>query len=101
MKMLGIVGGIGPESTIEYHRQLVAEFRRRVSDCSYPPLLIDSIDVNRLLRLAAAPDRRDLVGYLLVSVSRLARTGADFALMAGNTPHLVFAGLGKGCLWIS
>jgi aspartate racemase len=90
MKMLGIVGGIGPESTIEYYRQLVAGFRRRISDGSYPPLLIDSIDVNRLLRLAAAPERRDLAGYLLESVARLARAGADFALMAANTPHLVF-----------
>src|SRR5579864_1262014 len=90
MKMLGIVGGIGPESTIEYYRQLVAGFRRRISDGSYPSLVIDSIDVNRLLRLAAAPERRDFVGYLLESVSRLARAGADFALMAANTPHLVF-----------
>ena len=90
MKMLGIVGGIGPESTIEYYRQLVAGFRRRISDGSYPPLLIDSIDLNRLLGLAAAPKRRDLVGYLLESISRLARAGADFALMAANTPHLVF-----------
>jgi len=90
MKMLGIVGGIGPESTIEYYRQLVAGFRQRVSDVSSPPLLIDSIDVSRVLRLAAAPERRDLVGYLLESVSRLARAGADFALMAANTPHLVF-----------
>lgn len=90
MKMLGIVGGIGPESTIEYYRQLVAGFRRRISDGSYPPLLIDNIDLNRLLGLAAAPQRRDLVGYLLESISRLARAGADFALMAANTPHLVF-----------
>jgi len=90
MRTLGIVGGIGPQSTIEYYRLLVAEFRERTRDDSYPSLLIDSIDVNRLLMLAGRPDRRGLVEYLLQSVSRLARAGADFALLAANTPHLVF-----------
>lgn len=90
MKMLGIVGGIGPESTIAYYRQLVAGFRQRVAGGGYPPLLIDSIDVNRLLLLASAPERRDLVTYLLESISRLARAGADFTLLAANVPHLVF-----------
>ena len=90
MRTLGIVGGIGPESTIEYYRQLVAGFRERSPDDSYPSLLIDSIDVNHLLMLAGRPDRRDLLEYLLRSVSRLARAGADFTLLAANTPHLVF-----------
>lgn len=90
MRTLGIVGGIGPESTIEYYRQLVAGFRKRTRDDHYPSLLIDSIDVDRLLILAGRPDRRDLLEYLLRSLSRLGRAGADFALLAANTPHLVF-----------
>jgi aspartate racemase len=88
MKTLGIVGGIGPESTIEYYRQLIAGFRERASGESYPCLMIDSLDVNRLLFLAAKPERRELIEYLLESLSRLA--GADFALLAANTPHVVF-----------
>ncbi|HET9406281.1 MAG TPA: amino acid racemase [Candidatus Sulfotelmatobacter sp.] len=93
MKTLGIVGGIGPESTIEYYRQLMAGYRKRTSDDTYPRLLIDSIDVNRLLFLAAQPERQALVDYLLESVSRLARAGVDLALLAANTPHLVFGQL--------
>jgi aspartate racemase len=90
MKTLGIVGGIGPESTIAYYRQLVAGFRDRTAGVGYPRLVIDSIDVDRLLLLAAKPERAALVEYLLESVSRLARAGADFALLAANTAHLVF-----------
>ena len=93
MRTLGIVGGIGPESTIEYYRQLVVGYRERVSDDSHPHLLIDSIDVNRLLHLAATPRRQGLVEYLSESLSRLARAGADFALLAANTPHIVFGEL--------
>lgn len=63
MKTLGVVGGMVPESTIEYYRLLVSGYRDRASNGSYPPLLINSIDVNRVLRLAAAPSNEPLVEY--------------------------------------
>jgi aspartate racemase len=90
MKTLGIVGGLGPESTIEYYRFLIGGYRERVSDGSYPPLLIHSIDVGRVLSLAAQRKLDDLAEYLLSSLQRLQSAGADFAIMAANTPHLVF-----------
>ena len=37
MKTLGIVGGIGPESTIEYYRFILDGYRARVTDGSAPP----------------------------------------------------------------
>ena len=37
MKTAGIVGGIGPESTIEYYRGIVRLYRERNPDGSYPP----------------------------------------------------------------
>jgi aspartate racemase len=90
MKTLGIVGGLGPESTIEYYRQLIAGYRDRIHDGSYPPLLIDSIDVNKLLALAAKQKLKELVEYLLSSLQRLSRAGTNFAILAANTPHIVF-----------
>ena len=56
MKTLGIVGGIGPESTIDYYRLLIAAYRKRVPDGSYPQILINSIDLKRMLDLIAAND---------------------------------------------
>lgn len=95
MKTLGIVGGIAPESTIEYYRLLIAGYRDRCSDGSYPPLFINSIDVNKVLALAARADRKELVEYLVGSLIPLARAGADFALIASNTPHMVFPEIAK------
>jgi aspartate racemase len=46
MKTLGIIGGIGPESAIEYYRLIVAAHRERTRDRSYPPIIINSIDLN-------------------------------------------------------
>ena len=45
MKTLGVIGGIAPESTTEYYRQLVAGYRERTRDGSYPSILINSIDL--------------------------------------------------------
>lgn len=90
MKTLGIVGGLGPESTIIYYRHALAEYAARVPDGSSPSILIDSIDVNHLLALVGAGKLEELTTYLLTSVRRLAAGGADFALIASNTPHLVF-----------
>lgn len=90
MKLIGVIGGIGPESTVEYYRAFVSSYRSRVSDGSYPRLLILSIDLNRLLELAAASRLDELVNDLVQDVARLSAAGADIALLAANTPHLVF-----------
>ena len=90
MKTLGVVGGIGPGSTIDYYRLLVAEYRAARPDGSYPPIIIDSIDLSRLLALVEADRVAELADWLRHELERLARAGADFALLASNTPHLVF-----------
>jgi aspartate racemase len=90
MKTLGIVGGIGPESTIEYYRFILEGYRARVPDGSAPHLIIDSLDVNRGIAMLDASDLDGLTNYICTSVDRLARAGAEIALMAANTPHLVF-----------
>lgn len=90
MKTLGIVGGIGPESTIEYYRFILDGYRARVSDGSAPHLLIDSLDVNRGIAMLDANDLASLTNYISASVERLAEAGAEIALIAANTPHLVF-----------
>jgi len=42
-RILGIVGGTGPESTVDYYRSLVATWRRRRPDGTYPRVIINSI----------------------------------------------------------
>jgi aspartate racemase len=85
-----VVGGLGPESTIDYYKTLVDVWRRERPDGSYPPLIIDSLDVQKAIALVTADDMGALTEYLADSVQRLARGGAELALMSANTPHLVF-----------
>lgn len=89
MVFIGIIGGIGPESTIDYYRLFITLYRERKPDGSYPSFLINSIDMNRMLELVAN-DLSGLVAFLAEQVRRLADAGATLALMASNTPHIVF-----------
>ncbi len=90
MKTAGIVGGIGPESTIEYYRLMVASYRKQRPDGSFPPILINSINMTRMLDLIGTGKMAEVTDYLVGAVKKLDRAGADFALMAANTPHIVF-----------
>ncbi len=88
MAIVGIVGGLGPESTIDYYRRILAAWEQDAAG-SAPSIVIDSLDVTKALRLVAT-ERPALIDYLAASVHRLAGAGADFVAIAANTPHTVF-----------
>jgi aspartate racemase len=90
IRTLGIIGGIGPESTIDYYRRIVAAYRTQTGDGSYPPIIINSIDLKKMLNLVEVGDFIALTSMLLAEIQKLARAGADFSLLASNTPHIVF-----------
>jgi len=96
MRMAGIIGGIAPESTIQYYRQIVDAYRAQQPDGSYPPVIINSIDMTKMLDLIGAARLAEVTAYLLREIGRLASAGADFGVLASNTPHLVFAALREG-----
>ncbi len=91
MKTLGVVGGLGPESTIDYYRSIISVYREKVTDGSYPLVVIISLDVDKGVSLVSASDWPHLTEYLVDATRRLAAAGADFALISANTPHVVFS----------
>ncbi len=90
MKTLGVIGGIGPESTIEYYRHLISSHRAQTSDGSYPAIVINSINMRVLLDMIEADDRMKMVAFLVGEIQKLASAGAQVGLLAANTPHIVF-----------
>jgi aspartate racemase len=90
MKTLGIIGGIGPESTIEYYRQLIQLYQARKRDRSYPPIVINSLNLKVLVDLFEANDLAQVTEYLVAAIRKLAGAGAEYGLLAANTPHIVF-----------
>jgi len=96
MKILGIIGGIGPESTVDYYQRIVAAWRARKNDGSYPPLLINSINLQQMVAWFEAGDFVSVTAHVVHELGRLARGGAEFGLMAANTPHIVFDDISRG-----
>jgi aspartate racemase len=90
MKTLGIIGGVGPESTIDYYGSIIARYRKAKADGSYPQFLINSIDLDKGRALITANDLAGITRYLVEEIGKLAKAGADFGIIAANTPHLVF-----------
>jgi aspartate racemase len=89
MKTLGLIGGTGPESTIEYYRLLTAQYREK-ADGHSPPLIINSIDLKAMIALMGANELGKVCDYLVEAIEKLQRAGADFAALTANTPHIVF-----------
>src|SRR5262245_47311947 len=90
MKLLGIIGGTGPETTVEYYRMLISNFQTKITDGNYPRVLINSINLKTIVDLITAGELGKLTEFLLMEIQRLAAAKADFGLIAANTPHIVF-----------
>ncbi len=90
MKKCGIIGGIGPEATVEYYRGIIEGYRGVITDGSYPEVVIHSIDMTRMIGYIQSGDRTSLIGYISSAVDSLKKSGADFAVLSSNTPHIAF-----------
>jgi len=90
MKTLGIIGGLGPESTVDYYQRIIALYRERTGDGSYPEFIIASVNLRKGLDFMDANNLTGMADYLLEAIGKLARAGANFGLISANTPHIVF-----------
>jgi aspartate racemase len=90
MKTLGVIGGLGPESTHEYYRGIIALYRERKRDGHYPQFIINSVDLQKGLDFMAVSNLAGMANFLIEEIAKLARAGAEFGLIAANTPHIVF-----------
>ena len=90
MKKLGLVGGMGPESTIPYYQEIVYGVQNRIGKKFFPNLTIESVNVFEVLRLCDEKKYDELTNYLMQAIKNLIASGADFIALSANTPHIVF-----------
>lgn len=95
MKVIGMIGGIGPESTVDYYKRLLAAYDKLRPGAGLPAVLINSIDVKRALALVGANELGELTDYFLAELGRLARAGAALGFLSANTPHIIFDELSR------
>src|SRR5437868_4326674 len=90
MKTLGLIGGVGPESTVDYYKNIIAMYRERRPDGHYPQFVINSIDLQKGIDFLEADNLAGMTEFLSHEIEKLPRAGAEFGMIAANTPHIVF-----------
>jgi len=85
-----MIGGLGPESTIDYYRSIIARYRARKPGEGNPHLILNSLDVDHGIALLNTGQLEELTDYLVAGMEALACASADFGFIAANTPHIVF-----------
>lgn len=95
MKKIGIIGGLGPESTVDYYKEIIKAFNTQYKDLAYPEMVIYSANINKLLEFVNSKNWPEFAEWLGEKVTSIYRAGADFAAIASNTPHIVFDEVNK------
>ena len=90
MKTIGIIGGLGPESTVDYYKEIIAAFHARYDEMVYPEIIIYSVNIDEFVKFVETENWQGLSEWLLEKISSIHRAGAQFAVIASNTPHIVF-----------
>lgn len=89
MKKLGLIGGIGPESTLIYYHEIEQGVQKQIGKPYYPPMTIESLSVFDVLDFCRRDDYEGLTVYLVRGFQNLAAAGCDFGAFTGITPHIV------------
>ncbi len=89
-KRIGILGGISHASTIRYYEYILKKYYARRLDYHYPEIVIFSLDLAKLIGYEERDDLNSYVRYITSGLQALEKAGADFILIAANSPHAVF-----------
>lgn len=90
MKKIGIIGGLGPEATVDYYQRIINSFKSGNSDLNYPEIIVYSVNMSEFIGLMRANEYEKATIYLLQRIESLKLAGADFAVLSANTPHQLF-----------
>lgn len=89
MKTVGIIGGLGPETTSEFYLELIFSCKQ-LNKIGYPPILIDSIPLLFDVEKDAIADgigEERILPLLLAAAKNLEQVGADFLVLPCNSLH--------------
>ena len=95
MNKIGIIGGIGPASTVEYYNGIWQGYKNITGDENYPQIFINSINMAEVLNYVAGKDYDKLIALLAAEIKKLETIGADYIVIASNTPHCVIEEIKK------
>ncbi len=90
MKKIGLVGGIGPASTVSYYLGLIEKFRKELGETVYPEIVIDSVNMQTATNYIFSGDLKRSAELMLKSLSNLKAAGAEVGAITANTEHIAW-----------
>lgn len=88
MKTIGIIGGLGPPSTVKYYEGLTAGIQERTNGAAHgAQLIINSVNGADIAAFRKAGDDDGEGAFFVRQAKRLEAAGADCILIASNTSH--------------
>ncbi len=90
MKTVGIIGGLGPETTAEFYLDLVFSCQKK-DKSNRPPILISSVPIPYAIEEEAISKNTGIERFepfLTAEARRLEKSGADFLVMPCNSLHV-------------
>lgn len=95
MKTIGLIGGTGWISTIEYYRILNEEVNRRLGDLNAAKCILYSLNFADLEAFKKKDDMLGMFFLLRDAAVKLQQAGADALLLCANTLHMFADDLAK------
>ena len=90
MKKIGIIGGLSPESTVEYYKIITRKYNELKGENTFPKLTIESLDLQEFTNLMIENNLKEVITFLSSAAERLISSGSELIILATNTPHIVF-----------
>ncbi|WP_419785058.1 aspartate/glutamate racemase family protein [Pseudodesulfovibrio sp.] len=89
MKIIGLIGGMSWESSLEYYRVMNETVKERLGGLHSAKLLMASVDFAEIRELMLADDWAGAGERLANAARTLEKGGADFIVIGTNTMHKV------------
>ena len=87
------VGGIGPESTLMYYKELNSRIDAMTNEATMPDIAIESVNFRKAWKLAVEERHEELSDYLAEKVICLKNSGAEVISLTAGTMHIVYVQL--------
>ena len=88
MKTIGLIGGTGWVSTVEYYRQINEKVNARLGGLQFAKILLHSFNYGEIDQLNRANDQEAIYKKLLLAAQGLILSGAEGLALCANTMHL-------------
>lgn len=97
MKTVGIIGGLGPETTSKFYLEIVFSCFEKDKQ-SRPPMLIWNVPLSYQIEqefISTAQGEEKYLPYLIDAAQRLEKGGADFIVIPCNSVHILIEDVRK------